>query len=214
MLLLSFLALLGACQKKSQADATSVANASSSPGYTGSASCRECHEKFYRLWAPSHHGLAMQPYTVDLARTNLTAQKIAIKIGPRTYQADLAKSDVVERGARGEKRYPMVHAMGGKNVFYFLTPLERGRLQVLPVAYDLNRQEWFDTTGSAVRHFGGPADEALDWQESPLTFNTACFSCHVSQLAKNYDLKSDAYHTSSGRFRSPADNRVCADAPQ
>ena len=195
MLLLSLLALLGACQKKPPADATPVANAPSSPGYTGSASCRECHEKFYRLWAPSHHGLAMQPYTADLARTNLTAQKLAIKIGSRSYQADLFKSEVVERGARGEKRYSMVHAMGGKNVFYFLTPLERGRLQVLPVAYDLNRQEWFDTTGSAVRHFGGPADEALDWQESPLTFNTACFSCHVSQLAKNYDLKSDSYHT-------------------
>ena len=36
-------------------------------GYTGSSSCRKCHEKFYQLWAPSHHGLAMQPYTPELA---------------------------------------------------------------------------------------------------------------------------------------------------
>ena len=35
-------------------------------GYTGSVSCRECHEKFYKLWAPSHHGLAMQPFTAEL----------------------------------------------------------------------------------------------------------------------------------------------------
>ena len=85
--------------------------------------------------------------------------------------------------------------MGGKNVFYFLTPLERGWLQVLPVAYDMRRQEWFDTTASAMRHFGDRRDEALYWKDRPLTFNTSCFSCHVSQLSKNYDLKSDSYHT-------------------
>ena len=85
--------------------------------------------------------------------------------------------------------------MGGKNVFYFLTPLERGWLQVLPVAYDVRRQEWFDTTASAMRHFGDRRDEALYWKERPLTFNTSCFGCHVSQLSKNYDLKSDSYHT-------------------
>jgi tetratricopeptide (TPR) repeat protein len=35
----------------------------------------------------------------------------------------------------------------------------------------------------------------LYWTERPLTFNTSCFSCHVSQLSKNYDFKSDSYHT-------------------
>ncbi len=37
-------------------------------GFVGSASCRSCHEQFYELWAPSHHGLAMQPYTEEFAR--------------------------------------------------------------------------------------------------------------------------------------------------
>ena len=30
---------------------------------------------------------------------------------------------VREAGPDGEHRYPMVYAMGGKNVYYFLTPL-------------------------------------------------------------------------------------------
>ena len=51
---------------------------SQSQEYTGSVSCRECHEKFYKLWAPSHHGLAMQPYTDELAQKTLTPnQKIS-----------------------------------------------------------------------------------------------------------------------------------------
>jgi hypothetical protein len=40
--------------------------------YAGSKSCIECHKKFYQLWASSRHGLAMQPYTPEFARTHLT----------------------------------------------------------------------------------------------------------------------------------------------
>jgi len=86
--------------------------------------------------------------------------------------------------------------MGGKNVCYFLTPLERGRLQVLPVAYDLRKQIWYDAAASGVRHFPDRRDEALDWTDRLFTFNTSCFNCHVSGLATNYDLAADIYRTS------------------
>jgi tetratricopeptide (TPR) repeat protein len=163
--------------------------------WAGSRSCRDCHEKFYQLWSTSFHGLAMQPYTAELARTKLSPQKSEIVAGQHRFLADIQKSVVTERGPEGEKQYPIVQVMGGKNVYYFLTPLERGWLQVLPVAYDVRRREWFDTTASAMRHFGDRRDEALYWKERQLTFNTSCFGCHVSQLAKNYDLKDDSYQT-------------------
>jgi tetratricopeptide (TPR) repeat protein len=163
--------------------------------WAGSRSCRECHEKFYELWSTSFHGLAMQPYTAALAKTSLTPQKAEIIAGKYRFLADLGQGAVIERTSRGTNSYPITQAMGGKNVFYFLTPLDRGWLQVLPVAYDVRRQEWFDTTASAMRHLGDRRDEVLYWKERPLTFNTSCFGCHVSQLAKNYDFKSDSYHT-------------------
>jgi tetratricopeptide (TPR) repeat protein len=194
--------------------------------FTGSASCRECHERFYQLWAPSHHGLAMQPVTAGLAQADLESQEEAILIGEIAYRAVLDENGghVLELGPGGEKRYPMVHALGGKNVYYFLTPLERGRLQVLPVAFDLNAREWFDTTASGVRHFPGPEDEdePLSWRDWPYTFNTGCFSCHVSQLELNYDLATDTY---SSAWAEPGINcetchgpagehvRVCQAAP-
>ena len=47
-----------------------------------------------------------------------------------------------------------------------------------------------------MRHFpGGERGETVDWREYPYTFNTACYSCHVSQLSTNYDPKTDTYHT-------------------
>jgi hypothetical protein len=57
------------------------------PAYMGSTSCRTCHEKFYKLWSTSHHGLAMQPYTESFAKANLTPQSDPIVIDKISYRA-------------------------------------------------------------------------------------------------------------------------------
>ncbi len=118
-------------------------------------------------------------------------------MGNYRYRADI-KGDtgwVIERGPEGEKKYHIDHVMGGKNVYYFLTALDRGRLQTLPVAYDVNKKEWLDMAASGVRHFPGQTDEPINWKDWQYTFNTACYGCHVSQVTTNYDLKTDTYHT-------------------
>lgn len=165
--------------------------------YTGSVSCRSCHEKFYQLWSTSFHGLAMQPYTPELAQKDLSSQAKPISIGKAGYQAEIEGKVgyVREKSPDGERKYKIQQVMGGKNVFYFLTPLDRGRLQVLPLAYDVNRKTWYDTTASHLRHSLDRRDEALDWREWPLTFNTMCYNCHISQLSTHYNLKTDSYHT-------------------
>ncbi|MDD2904262.1 MAG: tetratricopeptide repeat protein [Syntrophales bacterium] len=196
------------------------------PGYAGTSSCRECHEKFYRLWAPSHHGLAMQPVTPEFLKTKIEPQKTVITLKERRYQAIFRDGQgfVREQGAGGEKSYPLAQALGGKNVYYFLTPLDKGRLQVLPVAYDVRKKEWFNATASMIRHFAeGARSEPVSWRDPSLTFNTACYSCHVSQLAANYDPKTDTYHTvwaepgiNCETCHGPAAEhvRVCQEAPQ
>jgi tetratricopeptide (TPR) repeat protein len=167
----------------------------------------------------------MQPFTADFAKTEVTPQAEPITVGGYRYRAEIGegKGHVHETGPEGEKRHRMLHAMGGKNVYYFLTPMERGRLQVLPVAYDVRKKNWFDTTASMVRHFTDLRDEPLDWKERPLTFNVSCYNCHVSQLSTNYDAKTDTYRTV---WAEPGINcetchgpgaehvRVCKEAPE
>ena len=98
-------------------------------------------------------------------------------------------------GPDGERRLPIVRVMGGKNVYYLLTPMARGRLQVLPLAYDVHKKTWYDMAASGVRHFPDRRDEALDWTDRMFAFNTTCFNCHVTELSTNYDLATDTYHT-------------------
>jgi tetratricopeptide (TPR) repeat protein len=164
--------------------------------YAGSSSCRECHERFYQLWSTSKHGLAMQPYTLGFAAIQLTEHQGEIAIGKEKYRADIVEGVVIETRGKGTTKYKIEHVLGGKNVYYFLTSFKKGRLQTLPIAYDVNKKEWFDTAASGMRHFpGGGRGQVVDWREYPYTFNTACYSCHVSQLSTNYNQKTDTYHT-------------------
>ena len=138
----------------------------------------------------------MQPYASEFAQKNLTAPEAPVKIGEREYLACIGPGEgwVLERGPQGEKRLRIAHVLGGKNVYYFLTQREQGRLQTLPVAYDVRAKTWFDTAASGVRHFpGAGADAPMHWTDPMYTFNTSCHGCHVSQLSTNYDLKSDTY---------------------
>jgi tetratricopeptide (TPR) repeat protein len=195
-----------------------------SHGYAGSESCKQCHERFYQLWSTSRHGLAMQPYSAEFTMKNLTPQAGAVKIGKTSYKADIAQGLIVEKGPKGQKKYKIEHALGGKNVYYFLTPFPRGRLQTLPLAYDVNKKDWFDTAASGVRHFPGTGgDQLVSWKDSGYTFNTGCYNCHVSQLISNYNLKTDTYTTTwvepginceTCHGPSAEHNRVCLEAPK
>jgi Flp pilus assembly protein TadD len=194
-----------------------------SKGFVGSKSCRSCHEKFYTLWSDSHHGTAMQPFTVEFARKELQPQKADILIDQYRYKTEISKGYIREKGPQGEKEYKIEHAMGGKNIYYFLTLLDRGRLQVLPVAYDVRKKEWYDTMDSMISHLADLQNRKIDWRDPAMTFNITCYSCHVSQLSTNYDLKTNTYHTvwaepgiNCETCHGPAGEhvRVCADAPK
>lgn len=210
-------------------------------GVTGSQGCRSCHEKFYQLWSTSFHGLAMRPYSDAFAGQALKPQQGELSIGHARYSAATGPGQgwMTERGNGKKTTYRIAYVIGGKNVFYFLAAMPKGRLQTMPLAYDVHRGEWFDMAGSGLRHVLGAGPNAnrnaesradhsasgrpLDWKAWPYTFNTACRGCHVSQLSAGYDAKRDTYHTT---WREPGINcetchgpgeehvRVCLAAPK
>jgi tetratricopeptide (TPR) repeat protein len=173
------------------------ASATDSTAVAGSATCRSCHEKFYGLWAGSWHGLAMRPYSDNFAAANLTAQTTDIAVGEASYRVEIGPGEgwVRERAGDVERRYRIVEALGGKDVVYLLTEFDRGRLQTLPVAYDVRKREWFDMAASGAPHASPAAPQPLDWKDRRFTFNMACRGCHVSQIANAYDPATDAYRT-------------------
>jgi len=168
--------------------------------FSGSESCRKCHERFYQLWEASFHGKAMEPVNAAYIAKNKLPDSQPIPVEGKMYQVVTKGSSMLLYEKDGDKllaTYRMVWAMGGHNVSCFLTPLDKGKLQNIPLAYDHHGETWFNYPASAVRHFddGHPGDEALPWKDAMYTFNTGCYSCHISQLSTNFDLATETYHT-------------------
>ncbi|WP_163811578.1 HEAT repeat domain-containing protein [Pseudodesulfovibrio sp. JC047] len=162
----------------------------------------------------------MQPYTDEFARANLTHQPSPLTIEGIEYLAHVEKGTgyILATTADEQNRLPIEHVLGGKYVYYFLTPMDKGRLQTLPLAYDVVNKEWFDMAGSGIRHTGG---DAVSWTDAAFTFNTSCHGCHVSQLRNNYDQKTGRYETTwaepginceTCHGPSSEHNRVCREA--
>ncbi|MFW6289848.1 MAG: ammonia-forming cytochrome c nitrite reductase subunit c552 [Mariniphaga sp.] len=191
VLVLLIASLLGSCVQKSNRQ-------EQVNEFSGSASCIQCHEKFYELWSTSHHGKAMQPVNRAFFETEDVPSSEGFLIEGKDYRILCNDSvmTMIETEAGRTKEYAVTWALGGKNVYYFLTPMEKGKLQTIPLAYDVRTKMWYNNPESAVRHFPeGTADAALPWRDRMYTFNTSCYSCHVSQLATNFDLASDSYNT-------------------
>jgi tetratricopeptide (TPR) repeat protein len=169
--------ILPSCSKEKTPDVASIG-------------CRDCHEKYYQRWSASGHGLAIQAYTADLAQKHFSSPTKPIRIGKTHSEGNFEIQDgsIRERGGEGEKRYEIRLVMGGRNIFYFLSPLDRGRLQVLPLAYDVKQKTWYDATAKPLPHSIDPGDEG------PLIFHSLCYRCHVNQLSLPYDMKTDRFH--------------------
>ncbi len=158
--------------------------------------CMGCHAKYYESWSTSRHGLTVQPFTRKIAQNAFAQLPEPVAIGEFRYTLELGSEGgwVVERTGKSEKKYKVDHIMGGKNVSFLLTTLDRGRLQVLPLAYDVGKRIWLDAPTSAVRHFVERGSDPQNWKDPVLTFNTACFHCHVLQFSTNYDAEKETYH--------------------
>src|SRR5690242_2835775 len=111
-------------------------------GYAGSQSCRNCHATFFERWSASRHGLAMQPFTPEFARRELAFSHPRVQTARAVYTAafDARGGWIVEEKAGEKHTYAIEHVLGGKYIYYFLTTLERGHLQVLPLAFDVGKR--------------------------------------------------------------------------
>lgn len=160
------------------------------------APCRGCHANFYESWSASRHGLAVQPFTRETARVVFPQLPEPVTLGGARCALELGPEGgwFVERTGKWEKKYKIDHLMGGKNVFFLLTTLDKGRLQVLPLAYDVGQKSWLDAPADAVRHFIERGSDPQNWKDPVLTFDTACFHCHVLQFSSNYDPEKETYH--------------------
>lgn len=160
--------------------------------YVGRQRCAECHAAEAAKWAGSDHDRAMELPTAetvagdfdDCTFENFGVDSRMFRRGDEFF--------VTTEGADGKQQtFPVKYTFGVRPLQQYLVETERGRLQTLPTAWDTKDKRWFHIYPNERI---APDDE-LFWAGPAQNWNYMCAECHSTNLRKNYDLKTDTYHT-------------------
>jgi len=161
--------------------------------YVGRQECVDCHQQEDQLWKGSFHDLAMAlatPETVLGDFNNATLEHYGIVSRMFRRGDQFFVETVGPDGQRGEFRVKYV--IGWAPLQQYMAELPGGRVQVLPVSWDTEKKEWF----CAVPDKPYGVDDPLFWTGSAQNWNHMCADCHVTNFAKNYDVKTNTHHYS------------------
>lgn len=73
----------------------------------------------------------------------------------------------------------------------YLVTFPDGRVQCLPLAWDVKSRRWFHLYPSDPI----PAQDPLHWTRALQNWNYMCADCHTTNLQKNYDVTTNTYRT-------------------
>ena len=160
--------------------------------FVGSRKCAECHKAEYDKWKGSHHEMAMavadgQSVLGDFSDIEFTYfDEVA-----RFYRKE-GKFFVHTRGPDGQiGDFEITHTFGWFPLQQYLVPFPGGRLQCLPIAWDVRDRKWFHLYPDQKIDPG----DWLYWTNNGQNWNGMCAECHSTNLLKHYNLDDDQYQT-------------------
>ena len=160
--------------------------------FVGRQSCVACHKVEHDRWVGSDHDLAMDLATPDKVLGNFNQQKFT-NLGVETlFEREDDKYFVTTEGPTGkQEKFAVKYVFGVRPLQQYMVEFPDGRVQVLSVAWDTIKQQWFDLHPTErIAH-----DDWLHWTKGGQNWNYMCAECHSTNVHKNFDLAKDTYHT-------------------
>jgi tetratricopeptide (TPR) repeat protein len=166
------------------------------PGFTGAATCIECHKKEYDLWKGSHHDLAMDFATDSSVLGDFNDFKFSHRGKVHRMFRKEDQFFVNTEGPTGEfGDFQVAYTFGYTPLQQYLVPFEGGRLQCLPIAWDTEREQWFHLGDTVYTDEEVEPDNWLHWTRQAQNWNGMCADCHSTNLKKNYNPVTRSYNT-------------------
>jgi Flp pilus assembly protein TadD len=214
--LLCAILLVSACSKQANDNAPGnreqAREALPAATYVGKEACINCHAEESAAWRNSHHDLAMQ---------HVTADTVLGDFGNTSFEQDGVTSRFFTRdgawwietdNAHGVlEEFQVAYVFGVTPLQQYLVEFADGRIQTLPIAWDVPKQRWFHVyPDEAIPH-----TDILHWTGREQNWNYMCAECHSTNLRKNYTLVEDTFDTqwseinvSCEACHGPASNHV------
>ena len=161
--------------------------------FVGSKKCADCHRKQYDSWHDSHHDRAMEVADDNTVLGDFNDAVFEIHGVQSRFYRQAKKFYVNTQGPDGVMGdFEITHTFGWYPLQQYLVPFPGGRLQCLPIAWDVKEKKWYRLPPV------GPLDPGdwLYWTNAGQNWNGMCAECHSTNLKKNYDPATDSYQTS------------------
>ncbi len=160
--------------------------------FSGSKKCMDCHKAEYDMWQNSLHDRAMEVANKTTVLGDFNDAVVEFHgITTRFYRKE-DKFFAHTQGPNGEmSEFEITHTFGWYPLQQYLVPFSGGRLQCLPIAWDVKEKKWYHLY----------PDNSIDpqdwlyWTNAGQNWNGMCAECHSTNLKKNYDIHSDTYQT-------------------
>ena len=160
--------------------------------FIGTEKCRTCHQLEYELWKGSNHFHAMEVASEASVRgdfNNVTFERFGII--SRFYRKD-SRFFVHTQGPEGAMGdFEITHTFGWNPLQQYLVPFPGGRMQCLPIAWDVKGKRWYHLYPDQPI---APKDWQY-WTNAALNWNGMCATCHSTNIKKNYNVRTDTYQT-------------------
>ncbi|MEE2753484.1 MAG: ammonia-forming cytochrome c nitrite reductase subunit c552, partial [Candidatus Latescibacterota bacterium] len=191
------LVLLSACQGS---DRPAIVR-QDEPGYTGLSRCALCHTNLYGEWKRSLHSRAMGvPADSTVVGNFANVRHTYGGVTSRMFMDDSGYF-METLGPEGKvKPYRVDYTVGVRQHQAYLTTFPDGRLQVLPLYHDGEKDTWVDAQEGSVIESSDPVKpgDFYFWANRGRSWNYHCYDCHASRVQKHYDSEADTYQTTVG----------------
>src|SRR5215210_85000 len=139
--------------------------------YVGRDTCIQCHQPQYDLWHGSDHDRAMDYATEETVLGDFNDNKFEYQgVTTRFFRRD-GKYMVNTEGPDGQFHdYEIKYTFGVRPLQQYMVEFPDGRVQVLSVAWDTVKGEWFDLHP----HERIEPDDWLHWTKGGQNWNYMC----------------------------------------
>lgn len=160
------------------------------PEFVGTGTCRDCHEQQHKDWSGSHHDWAIKKPTAMTVLGNFDEAVFESgDVRMRFFRKDEKFLVETSEPVEGRSVFPVKFTVGVEPLQQYLVELDRGRLQALDVAWDVDGRKWFDLYPEDTSKPG----DGFHWSGPYKNWQTRCASCHQTDFSKNYDLRAKTY---------------------
>lgn len=164
--------------------------------FIGRASCIDCHAEEHQAWTGSHHDKAMDiasDETVLADFNNVSFEHLGLT---SKFFRDADRFMVNTEGPDGQLQdFEVKYVFGVDPLQQYMVEFEDGRVQVLRISWNVEKQEWFYLAPPDVPNERLRPDDPLHWTGIGQNWNTTCAICHSTNLQLNYDVAKNEYHT-------------------